>query len=135
MEDYDNKDAGLSRWFDVKRGLRKLEKTPRFKEGDVWWCGCGENVGVEMNGKHSRFARPVLVYKKLSRYSFVGIFLTSQTYHNGSWYVPFYFHGKESMAVLCQVRTMSANRLYNKMGEIDEMDALKIKEGFNKLYG
>lgn len=130
----DYKDISLGKWFNVKSDLRKAGKIPRFKEGDLWWCGCGENVGVEMNGKDDYFARPVLVYKKLSKFSFVGIFLTSRTYHNGSWYVPFTFHGKESVAVLCQIRTLSVKRLYNKMGEIDEADALKIKNGFRELY-
>lgn len=99
----DYKDISLGKWFNVKSDLCKAGKIPRFKEGDLWWCGCGENVGVEI-------------------------------YHNGSWYVPFTFHGKESVAVLCQIRTLSVKRLYNKMGEIDEADALKIKNGFRELY-
>ncbi len=35
-----------------------------FREGDIWWCTIGINVGAESNGKGFEFRRPVLVYKK-----------------------------------------------------------------------
>lgn len=94
---------------------------------------CGENIGVEINGKSKSYTRPVLVYRKFNRESFLGIPLTSQR-HIGSWYVPFKFQGKDSYAVLCQVRCFDTKRLHRRYGEIDEMDMHKIADGFVNLY-
>lgn len=93
----------------------------------------GENVDVEINGKNEVFSRPVLIYKKLSRFGFLGIPLTTQK-HEGDWYVSFVFKDKTSIAVLSQVRTFSVLRLYRRMGTIPESDFNLVTTGFNKLY-
>ena len=120
-------------WMELKENLHHNSKTPKFSEGDVFWCGMGENVGVEINGKSSMFSRPVIVFRKLSRYGFMGIPLTSQC-HDGSWYVRFRFRNSDEHAVLSQARTFSVSRLYTKMGQIDENDFSKIKKAFHELY-
>lgn len=100
MEKYnDYKKNLLDEWFVTKYAIHSKNRLPNFKEGDVWWCAFGENVGVEINGKEN-FLRPVLVFKKYNRFSFLGIPLTSKTYRYGSWYVHFYFHDREQVAVL-----------------------------------
>lgn len=89
-------------WIKVKEKLHYSNSTPRITEGDIWWCSCGENVGVEINGKNKLFSRPVLVYKKLSRYGFIGVPLTSQV-KMGTWYVNFDFQNKRSRAGLLKI--------------------------------
>lgn len=121
-------------WNGVKKGLDKVEKFPRFSEGDIWWCGVGENVGVEINGKSRKFSRPVLVLKKLSRHGFMGVPLTSQP-HEGSWYVPFMFRGRVEIAVLAQAKSMSVCRLYSRMGQVPEDDLELVRRRFVTLYG
>ncbi len=59
-------------WNEVKKNMHSAAYLPRVSEGDVYWCGFGENVGVEINGKNELFSRPVLVFKKLSRFGFFG---------------------------------------------------------------
>lgn len=86
-------------WIELKSDLHFTGNYPLVKEGQVWWCAVGENVGVEINGKHDTFSRPVLVMKKLSRYGFMGVPLTSQK-HEGSWYAKFEFNDKEQYAAL-----------------------------------
>ena len=103
------------------------------KGGEIWWCAVGENVGVEINGKNEEFSRPVLVLKKLSKYGFMGIPLTSQE-HVGSWYVEFVFQDKKQTAVLAQARVISVFRLYKKMGTVPNSDLEMVKRGFRKLY-
>ena len=49
----------LEEWIGVKSGLHFHNSLPRISEGDIWWCSCGENVGVEINGKSKLFSRPV----------------------------------------------------------------------------
>ena len=115
-------------WIGLKEKLHFSGSLPRIKEGDIWWCSCGENVGVEINGKNKLFSRPVFIYKKLSRYGFIGIPLTSQK-KEGSWYVEFDFQNKQQTAVLSQIRTFSVARLSSRMGELDNSDIEKIKAG------
>lgn len=75
-------------WIVVKSDLHNKSTLRDIKEGNIYWCAVGENVGVEINGKSETFARPVVIMKKLSKFGFMGIPLTSQS-HSGSWYVPF----------------------------------------------
>lgn len=103
------------------------------RAGEIWWVGIGENVGVEINGKSSLYSRPVLVLKKLSRYGFMGVPITSQR-HAGSWYVSFKFQNKIQTAVLAQARVYSVNRIYNRLGQVPDTDLEKIRDGFLKLY-
>ena len=120
-------------WIRLKAKIHFHGIYRNMKEGDVWWCSMGENIGVEINGKHEYFLRPVLVYKKLSRFGFMGIPLTSQP-HIGSWYVRFVFQGRVEYGVLSQARVFSAFRLYRKMGAVSDPDMMLLKEGFKKLY-
>ena len=120
-------------WIELKEKLHNTARLPRILEGEVWWCAFGENVGVEINGKHEVFSRPVVVLKKLSKFGFMGVPLTSQE-KQGSWYVEFEFQDKKEYAAICQARVMSVSRLYSKIGRMPESDLAKIKKGFIKLY-
>lgn len=134
QESKNNKEDRLTNWNSVKYSLHCTEKAPYISEGEAWWCSCGENIGVEINGKHKRFARPFVVYRKINKDSFLGIPLTTQPHDNNAWYIRFKFHGKTSYAILCQIRVVSTKRLYNRMGEIDEKDKKRIEQGFARQY-
>lgn len=121
-------------WINLKEKLHYGSSAPKISEGDIWWCGFGENIGVEINGKSSRFSRPVLVMKKLSRFGFMGVPLTSQE-KTGSWYARFEFLGKAEFAAICQARVMSVSRLYSKIGQIPKSDLEIVRTAFRKLYG
>ena len=43
-------------WFELKES-HTTGRVPDTREGEVWWCAVGENVGVEINGKSKTFAR------------------------------------------------------------------------------
>ena len=121
-------------WLELKETLDKVGRLTGISEGQIWWVAVGENVGVEINGKSELFSRPVLIYKKLSKFGFLGIPLTSQK-HEGSWYVSFEFQGKTSYAALAQIRVMSVSRLYRKpVGKISRSDFKKVCQGFDNLY-
>lgn len=126
-------DKHFQEWIIVKTVLHDKGVIRSVKEGEVYWCAVGENVGVEINGKSETFARPVVILKKLSRYGFMGIPLTSQ-YHEGSWYVVFKFKEKTEYAILAQARVFSVSRLYKKIGALPDSDLEAIKSGFNRLY-
>jgi len=124
----------FSEWIERKERIHDVGRLPAISEREVWWVAVGENVGIEINGKSGRFSRPVLIYKKLSKFGFLGIPLTSQK-HDGSWYVPFDFQGKTSYAALAQIRTMSVSRLYGSaIGQISKADFRAVCKGFDNLY-
>ena len=120
-------------WMELKEELHFGESGPKINDGDIWWCALGENVGVEINGKSSRFSRPVLIMKRLSGLGFMGIPLTSQR-KTGSWYTEFKFLDKKQFAALCQARVLSVSRLYAKIGQISESDLILIRKAFCELY-
>ena len=126
MDNESNK-KHFTEWIGLKEKLHFGNSAPRISEGDIWWCSCGENVGIEINGKSKLFSRPVFVYKKLGHLGFIGIPLTSQS-KSGSWYVKIDFQGKNQTAVLSQIRTFSISRLSSRMVELDLSDIQKIKK-------
>ena len=121
-----------SDWMAIKDKIQKDGKVLKFSEGQIWWAALGKNIGVEINGKHKDYSRPVVIFKKLSNLCFLAIPLTSQP-HSGSWYVEFNFKNKQEYAVLSQIRMMSVSRLYNRMSKLSAGDLKKIKVGFRKL--
>ena len=121
-------------WIKLKERLHESKADiPLFKEGEVWWCAMGENIGIEMNGKSNKFSRPIHVFKKLSHEGFLGIPLSTKI-KNGSWYIQITHREINCVAVLSQVRVFSSKRLLEKYGELDKKDISKIANGFYNLY-
>lgn len=119
-------------WIGLKEKLHFGGSMPKINEDEIWWCSFGENIGVEINGKNKLFSRPVFIFKKLSRFGFIGIPLTSQD-KSGSWYVKFDFQGKNEVAVLSQIGTFSVSRLSSRMGKLDKKDSQRIRESLHKF--
>src|SRR3989344_3395760 len=121
-------------WIKLKESLHESgAKVPLFKDGEVWWCAVGENIGIEMNGKSKKFSRPVYIFKKLSNDGFLGIPLSTKIKF-GTWYVPIIHRSINSVAMISQIRVISSKRLLEKYGELDQKDISKIKDGFYNLY-
>ncbi len=126
-------DKRFTEWIGLKTKLHRIGRLPVIKEGEIWWCAIGENIGVEINGKSKVFSRPVLVFKKFGRCSFMGIPLTSKS-HEGTWYASFVFQGKAECAVLSQARVISVSRLYSRIGELSDSDYNLVLNKFLNLY-
>jgi mRNA-degrading endonuclease toxin of MazEF toxin-antitoxin module len=105
MKDFDQ-------WNIVKQRLDVNQKLPFFKEREVWWCSIGVNVGCEVYGKGNIFARPVVVLKKFSRTSFLGVPLTSQ-FKDRPDYIPLNIKGKTSYALGDHIRAYDSRRFAN----------------------
>jgi mRNA interferase MazF len=120
-------------WWKITIKLHAKEQKSLFKEGDVWWCSIGMNVGVEIFGKGKDFTRPIIVFKKFDARSFLGIPLTTQ-YKEGVWHIPLVHNGKKQYAVLSQLRMLDSRRLIDKMGSLNEGNYEKIRDCFVRLY-
>ena len=110
----------LAKKLDGKKGVRG------FREGEVRWCSIGVNVGREMYGKKERFARPVLVLKRVSWDSFLGVPLTSTEKDLPGWLR----YSGGGCFVLEQVRFYDARRVFEKVRTVDSGEFEKIKRAF-----
>ena len=121
-------------WMRVKKTLDAIEsEPPLFREGEIWWCAMGENIGTEISGKNIPFSRPVVILKKYGRQSFFAIPMTSKK-KEGSWFVQITQAGKSNSAIVSQGRYCDYRRLYRKIGMLDEDDYKRVKNSFIQLH-
>jgi len=120
-------------WFRTVVLLHDKKSAPTFKEGEIWWCSIGMNIGREIFGKGRDFLRPVVVFKKIGKDSFLGIPLTTQL-KDGSWYVPVFHGSVERRAILSQVRVFDGKRLMKLMGTLSDRSFKNLKERFAAFY-
>jgi mRNA interferase MazF len=122
------------KWISLKEKLHGKEHIPPFfKEGEIWWCHFGENVGTEMNGKGDYFTRPVLILKKYDKFSFMAVPLTTKD-KKGTWYYTFIHNQKTQTAVLAQSRVINYKRIKELVGKVDSTDFKNIKKAFIDLH-
>ncbi len=121
-------------WFKLKISLWDSESKVIFKQGDIWWCSLGINLGEEIFGKGLKFTRPILVFRKFTSNSFLGLPLTTQK-KEGSWFVEITIHGKTNWVMLNQARILDKKRLTNRVGVLDDTDLKKVKSRFLEFYG
>ena len=92
-----------------------------------------ENIGVEINGKSEKFSRPIFIFKKYDRYSFLGLPLSTKI-KIGSWYVPVDFLGISQVVILNQSRALDYRRLDKKIGELSITEVSNVSYAFSALH-
>jgi mRNA-degrading endonuclease toxin of MazEF toxin-antitoxin module len=129
MKDYKN-------WTLVKTKLHNNESAPvSYREGEIWACRLGENIGAEQDGVGKDFTRPVLILKIFNR-SFCHIVPLSTTGKRDKFHYAFDGGtGKTSVAVLSQSRSISSFRLQYKGGEASKQDFNAIKARLQEVLG
>jgi mRNA interferase MazF len=120
-------------WLRTMVMIQDKKSVPSFKEGEIWWCMIGMNIGKEIFGKGGNFARPVIVFKKIGTNTFLGIPMTTQL-KNGSWYAPIFYGGIEQRAILSQIRVLDEKRLIKPMGTLSHKNVENLKKQFAAFY-
>jgi mRNA interferase MazF len=123
----------LVQWCCLKIILAFKRRSVVFKQGDIWWCSIGMNLGEEIYGKGPKYTRPVLVFKKLTGNSFLGLPLTSREKY-GNWYVEITIHNRKSRIMLNQARMFDKRRLTKRIITLDSDDFSGVQEKFLELY-
>ena len=121
-----NKDI-YDKWNTLKRDLNHKDYKFYVKEREIYFMSVGQNIGYESYGKDELFLRPVLIYKKLSRTTFIGIPLTSKQ-KSGSYYFEFKYKDEQfSYASLNQMRVFDSKRTAYKSGKMkfEDFEILK----------
>jgi len=107
----------IQEWCKLKIALWGRQSKVVFKPGDIWWCSLGMNLGEEIFGKGAKFTRPVLIFRKFTNNSFLGLPLT-----------------KQNWVMLNQARVLDKKRLTNRIGALDNSDFKKVREKFLEFY-
>jgi len=114
-----NKDT-YDTWNTLKKLLDNKKNIITFYQGNIYFMSIGMNIGHESYGKDNLFLRPVLVYKKLTNTTFLGIPLTSKE-KDGSYFFQFsYKKNKISTAMLHQMRVFDIRRTEYLSGKINK---------------
>jgi UDP-N-acetylbacillosamine transaminase len=133
MEDIKSMNKKFNEWNDLKQNIDKKKESIRFTQGAIYFMSIGQNIGYEQYGKGEEFLRPVLVYKKLGKNSFLGIPLTSKE-KVGSYYFPFkYKKDKLSVAMFNQMRTFDIRRHKYYDGHINRKMFKKLELKVNEF--
>ena len=103
-----------------------------FYAREVWWCSAGLNIGVEADGKHDNFERPMLIIKKFNADMVWMLPLTTQGRSN-KYYYKLNHEEVKSWVVLSQVKTISTKRFLRKVGSISESDFKEVIFRLQKL--
>ncbi len=127
--EFTEENISFDKWNELKKKLNKKKKELKFRSRDIFFMSIGKNIGYEQHGKGKEFIRPVLILRKLSKETFLGIPLTSKE-KVGNYYFSFKHRGKKSTAMFNQIRVFDIKRtkfFYGRMGtDIFE----KLKENF-----
>ena len=124
----------LENWFKIKFNIHQTLSKIFFREGPIWLCLIGQNVGFEQNG-NKNFIRPVLVLKKLSQNTAIILPLTSKKKLLKSR-KKISFHTKntiESFVLFDQVKVVDVKRFKQKIGKISKNELNDIREDFKEF--
>ena len=115
-------------WSALKQKLDAIKHPPLFNEREIWWCSIGMNIGYEVYGKGRLFTRPVLVVRKQSINTFIGIPMSTRVKQRADYY-PLVFKERQVTLLLGEIRKFDSRRLADKMGKIGEekFDAIKAE--------
>lgn len=126
QKDFDN-------WNIKKKETDKDEKIRVFYQREVWWCVVGTNVGVEIDGKHELFLRPVVIARKFNKDMALIVPITTQDKDNKYYLIVSGDDGKNYNACLSQIKSISSKRLFRKIGTIKEEDYKILLEKVSKM--
>jgi mRNA-degrading endonuclease toxin of MazEF toxin-antitoxin module len=127
----------FDRWAELKKTLHFETIRPQFEERDIWWCSLGVNVGFEVDGKNKDdrrplFLRPVLVLRKLSKETFIGIPLTTRQ-KRGSWYMPIVVSNKQVNLIFSQIKVFDAKRMHHLLEKVAPPKFKEVKNNFKNF--
>ena len=121
-------------WNELKKSLHEKKKPLKFWSRNIYFMSIGQNIGHEQYGKGREFLRPVLVLKKLSKETFLGVPLTSKE-KEGSYFFSFYHKGKKSTAMFNQIRVFDIKRVKFYYGKMSENTFERLNKHLKEFIG
>lgn len=123
MKDFDS-------WNELKKKIEEDKSDPdKFpKEGEVWMCSLGRNIGFEQNGSGDNFSRPILIIKKFNNHMFWGMPLSTKQKDFDFYFNYTDLNNQKVSAILAQMKLISVKRLKRKLYDVTEELLNKIKQ-------
>lgn len=121
-------------WNGMKKKLDEVRRDFLFKEGEIWWCAIGMNVGDEVYGKGEKFGRPVIIFKRLSSRICIVIPTTTKS-KNGSWFHYLYVRGIHRWAMMNHIKSISTNRFLKRESRMSLEQFQQLKKSVALLLG
>ena len=107
-------------WNEEKKRINDSNPPVFFHEREVWWYKLGINVGFEQDGKNRQFSRPVVILKTYSTNAAHIVPLTSRDKKEIYYFDVGKVDGRDTKAVLSQIRFIDKRRLINKADVISK---------------
>jgi mRNA interferase MazF len=126
-------DKDFDRWNIQKKNTHRGNKTVVFYEREIWWSKVGVNIGVEIDGKHELFLRPVIIIRKFNKDMALVVPTTTRIKTNKYYLDVSGAREKIYKACLSQIRTISSKRLLRKIDMINENDYRLLIEELSLL--
>jgi len=117
----------FDKWNEIKKSTNDKSDDLDVHEREIWWLSLGKNLGVEIDGKHENFERPVLVLKRFNRQMAWVLPITSRE-KTSKFYRKFLFDNTGYFVALTQIRTVSTKRFLRKIGMVAKEDFGKIRQ-------
>lgn len=131
--DNTEKNEIFNKWNEAKKDIHINKNRIHFRQGEIWFVHIGQNIGYEVYGKGEEFLRPVVVFRKINKNTFLSIPLTSKL-KDDKFHCIINFKEKQNSAILTQVKTIDAKRLRYKIGSIDRKIFGKLEKQFIEFY-
>ena len=122
MEDIENFE-NFDSWNNIKKDMHQNKNRVHFRQGEIWFVSIGQNIGYEVYGKGEKFLRPVVIFRKINKNTFLAIPLTSKIKED-----------KQNSAILSQVKTIDAKRLAYKTGNLDRNVFENLEKSFVEFF-
>ncbi len=120
-------------WNESKKKIHAKQELPQFSEYEIWWCSYGLNIGYEVDGKNELFERPVIVYKKHNKFTFLGIPTTTKNKAN-KWFLVLNSSEVEFILNFSQLKTFSSARLLRRMGKLSLENQAQIQKSLYRIF-
>jgi len=120
-------------WNAIKKEIHKNKNRIHFRQGEIWFVSIGQNIGYEVYGKGENFLRPVVIFRKINKNTFLAIPLTSKIKED-RFHCIIDFKEKQNSAILSQVKTIDAKRLAYKTGNLDKNVFENLEKSFVEFY-
>ena len=121
-------------WNTIKKDISSENKALIFKVREVFWLKVGQNIGYETDGKGKEFLRPVLILRKFSKDTFLGIPLTTSQ-KDDMFHYKFTLNSNKKInyANLSQIKLFDIKRAKNKLGVISKDDFESLQNKLKRL--
>lgn len=123
----------FNEWNKDKIDIDEQEHNRWCRPRDIWWCKMGVNVGFEQDGKGEKFMRPVVIIQSFGIHTALIVPLTTNTKKNKYQVSLGIILGKNSSAIVTQIRLIDTKRLFKKEGRVDVEHFESIKKAITGL--